>query len=84
MTIDADSTMSTGTLVAIDRALSSETTVGGGTLIRPNRSSPGIPATLLIFQFSGGLFWCCREISKRSEDSMKTWLAGRTPISPGV
>lgn len=68
LTIDADSTMSPGTLVAIDRALSSGTTVGGGTLIRPDRSSPGINVTLwllsmflLICQFSGGLFWCCRE-----------------------
>src|SRR5437868_3286495 len=31
MTIDADSTMSPGTLAAIDRALASGTTVGGGT-----------------------------------------------------
>ena len=68
LTIDADSTMSPGMLVAIDRALSSGTTVGGGTLIRPNRSSPGINVTLwllsmvlLICQFSGVLFWCCRE-----------------------
>ena len=68
VTIDADSTMSPGTLAAIDRALSSGTTVGGGTVIRPDRSSPGIQATLLfmrllllIYRFSGGLFWCCRE-----------------------
>ena len=68
LTIDADSTMSPGTLVAIDRALSSGTTMGGGTLIRPDRSSPGINVTLwllsmflLICQFSGGLFWRCRE-----------------------
>jgi glycosyltransferase involved in cell wall biosynthesis len=68
VTIDADSTMTPGTLVAIDRALSSGKTVGGGTRIRPDRSSPGIQAMLLflslfllIFQFSGGLFWCRRE-----------------------
>lgn len=68
VTIDADSTMSQGTLVAIDRALSSGTTVGGGTLIRPDRKSAGIQATLLlftlftmIFGLSGGLFWCLRE-----------------------
>ena len=68
VTIDADSTMSPGTLVAIERALSSGTTVGGGTLIRPDRSSAGIQATLLVLslyllicQFSGGLFWCYRE-----------------------
>jgi len=68
VTIDADSTMSPDTLVAIDRALSSGTTVGGGTDIRPDRSSPGIQVTLLfmrllllIYRLSGGLFWCCRE-----------------------
>jgi glycosyltransferase involved in cell wall biosynthesis len=68
VTIDADSTMSPDTLVAIDRALSSGTTVGGGTPIRPDRFSQGIQATLwllnlllLIFRFSGGLFWCRRE-----------------------
>jgi len=68
VTIDADSTMSPGTLVAIERALSSGTTVGGGTLILPDRSSPGIKVTLvlldlllMICRFSGGLFWCCRE-----------------------
>ncbi len=60
--------MSPGTLVVIDRALSSGTTVGGGTLIRPDRSSPGIQTTLLLFNLfilifgiSGGLFWCARE-----------------------
>src|SRR5260370_13598181 len=68
VTIDADSTMSPGTLVAIERALFSGTTVGGGTLIRPDRSSPGIKVTLvllslflMIWRFSGGLFWCRRE-----------------------
>jgi len=65
VTIDADSTMTPGTLVAIDRALSSGTTVGGGTLIRPDRTSAGIRATLFFFnlallitRLSGGLFWC--------------------------
>jgi glycosyltransferase involved in cell wall biosynthesis len=68
VTIDADSTMSPDTLVAIDRALSSGTTVGGGTVIRPDRSSPGIQVTLLFFSFfvlicqlSCGLFWCYRQ-----------------------
>jgi glycosyltransferase involved in cell wall biosynthesis len=68
VTIDADSTMSPDTLAAIDRALSSGATVGGGTEIRPDRSSPGIQVTLLLMRFlllitglSGGLFWCCRE-----------------------
>ncbi len=68
VTIDADSTMSPNTFVAIDRALSSGKTVGGGTPIRPDRSSAGIQATVLLFHlfvlisgFSGGLFWCRRE-----------------------
>lgn len=68
VTIDADSRMSPGTLVAIDRALSSGTTVGGGTVIRPDRSSLGIKVTLWLFnlfvlicQLSGGMFWCFRE-----------------------
>jgi glycosyltransferase involved in cell wall biosynthesis len=67
VTIDADSTMSPGALSAIDRALASGTTVGGGTPIRPDRSSPGIRATQLLLnlflwigRFSGGLFWCYR------------------------
>lgn len=65
VTIDADSRMSPGALAAIDRALSSGTTVGGGTAILPDRSSPGIKVTLLFFtlwilicQVSCGLFWC--------------------------
>jgi glycosyltransferase involved in cell wall biosynthesis len=68
VTIDADSAMSPGTLMAIDQALTSGTTVGGGTLIRPDRTSLGIQVTLLLFrlflfisQLSGGLFWCSRE-----------------------
>jgi glycosyltransferase involved in cell wall biosynthesis len=68
LTIDADSTMSHGTLVAIDQALSSGTTVGGGTPIRPDRYSPGIRFTLFCFslmllvsRISVGLFWCRRE-----------------------
>lgn len=68
VTIDADSAMSPGTLVAIDRALASGTTVGGGTHIRPDRSSPGIAVTLWFFnaftwitKLSAGLFWCRRE-----------------------
>jgi glycosyltransferase involved in cell wall biosynthesis len=68
VTIDADSTMSQNTLVAIDRALTPGTTVGGGTPIRPDRTSPGIQVTVWLFtifqlicRFSGGLFWCRRE-----------------------
>jgi len=68
VTIDADSQMSENTLLAIDRALASGKTVGGGTRIYPDRYSPGIRATLVamnillfVTQISGGLFWCHRE-----------------------
>jgi len=67
VTIDADSTMSPNTLAEVDRALSSGKTVGGGTLIYPERYSAGIVATFLMFlpflllnPISGGLFWCFR------------------------
>jgi len=68
VTIDADSTMTSNTLLAIDRALSSGRTVGGGTWIRPERLSAGIIATLLLlapfilyYRVTGGLFWCYRK-----------------------
>jgi glycosyltransferase involved in cell wall biosynthesis len=68
VTVDADSTMTPGTLAAIDRALSSGRTVGGGTMIRPYRLSFGLAATYLwvlpfwvVNPVSGGLFWCYRE-----------------------
>ncbi len=68
ITIDADSTMTPNTLMAIDQALSSGKTVGGGVFIRPERLSAGIIITLLLLAsvllinpISGGLFWCYRE-----------------------
>ena len=68
VTIDADSTMSANALAEVDRALSSGRTVGGGTVILPERYSLGIIATFLMFipfllvdPISGGLFWCLRE-----------------------
>jgi glycosyltransferase involved in cell wall biosynthesis len=68
VTIDADSAMTPNMLTAIDRALSSGKTVGGGTFIRPDRLSVGIVSTmlflglyLLLNPVSGGLFWCYRE-----------------------
>jgi glycosyltransferase involved in cell wall biosynthesis len=68
VTIDADSAMSPSTLEAIDRALASGTTVGGGTPIRPDRLSAGIRVSLFLFRLlllidpvSLGLFWCLRE-----------------------
>jgi len=67
VTVDADSTMTPGTLAAINRALGSGDTVGGGTDILPDRMSWGIRATVLFFRvwawakgISGGLFWCLR------------------------
>jgi glycosyltransferase involved in cell wall biosynthesis len=68
VTIDADSGMTRGTLSAIDRALSSGRTVGGGTLILPDRLSLGLVVTflwalpfLILNPISGGLFWCYRQ-----------------------
>jgi glycosyltransferase involved in cell wall biosynthesis len=68
ITVDADSTITPNTLVAIERSLASGTTVGGGTFIRPERLSAGIVVTLimlalvlLIDPISGGLFWCYRD-----------------------
>ena len=65
ITIDADSTMSPGVFAAVDRALSSGQTIGGGTRIVPQRSSLGIRVTMLLFdsfvwitQLSAGMFWC--------------------------
>ena len=67
VTIDADSAMSPGTFTAIDQALSSGRTVGGGTQIIPERWSSGIRTTYFFFMLfswitgiSGGLFWCLR------------------------
>jgi glycosyltransferase involved in cell wall biosynthesis len=69
VTLDADSRMSAETLLAIGSALASGTTIGGGAEIRPDRYSPGILATLLLFRaalgicgLSGGMFWCFREV----------------------
>lgn len=72
VTIDADSVMTPGTLLAIDRTLSAGKTVGGGVLIFPERISLGILVSalvlatalareLLIDRISGGLFWCYRD-----------------------
>jgi glycosyltransferase involved in cell wall biosynthesis len=68
VTIDADSVMTPNTLTAIERALATGTTVGGGTVIQPDRVSAGIRATVLLLNlwtllcgFSGGLFWCARQ-----------------------
>src|SRR5882724_9957558 len=68
LTIDADSAMTPNMLVAIDKALSSGQSVGGGTFIRPDRLSVGIVSTMLFLGLylladpvSGGLFWCYRE-----------------------
>jgi glycosyltransferase involved in cell wall biosynthesis len=89
VTIDAESIMTPGTLVAIDRALSSGRTVGGGTGIRPDRFSPGIQATFLLLSLfvslassPGVCFGVAGRISKPSEASTKTWLAQRTSTLP--
>jgi glycosyltransferase involved in cell wall biosynthesis len=72
ITIDADSTMTAGTLSAVERALSSRKTIGGGVWIFPERLSIGIVASVIVLGvalapvmlrdwISGGLFWCYRE-----------------------
>ena len=68
ITIDADSAMTPNTLRAVERALASRKTVGGGTWIRPERFSIGIVASILVMApfivipwISGGMFWCLRE-----------------------
>src|ERR1700730_9244996 len=87
VTIDADSRMSPGALVAIDRALSSGTTVGGGTVIQPERSAPGIQVTLWIFNFwigicqiSCGMFWCYLRDFESIGGFDETWSQQRTSI----
>jgi glycosyltransferase involved in cell wall biosynthesis len=68
VTIDADSRMSRGMLVAIDRLLRRGKYIGGGVMIWPERWSLGIAATVVILlpfaikhRVTGGLFWCFRE-----------------------
>jgi len=69
VTIDADSRMSRGMLVTVERLLRSGKYIGGGVMVYPERYSPGIMATGLIVllplaikhRISGGLFWCFRE-----------------------
>ena len=59
--------MTAGTLAAMERALSSGKTVGGGALMVPERLSAGIAATFLMllplilkYRVTGRLFWCRR------------------------
>lgn len=68
VTIDADSRMSANMLVEVLRHLRSNTYIGGGARIRPERLSPGICASLaVVLPFvlwhgvSAGMFWCCRK-----------------------
>jgi glycosyltransferase involved in cell wall biosynthesis len=68
ITIDADSRMSRGMLVTVDRLLATGKYIGGGVMIYPERWSLGILATgflllpiALKHRVAGGLFWCLRE-----------------------
>jgi glycosyltransferase involved in cell wall biosynthesis len=68
VTIDADSRMSANMLQEIGVALRSGRYIGGGVPVRPERLSPGIALTGLLFALfivpaglSGGLFWCWRK-----------------------
>lgn len=65
VTIDADSVMAPDALVEVARLLETGRLVGGGTKVRPERSSVGIRATLAVMEIatfvariSGAMFWC--------------------------
>lgn len=65
VTIDADSQMAPTALAEADRLLRTGRFVGGGSRVRPERSSLGIQATLfivdvatLLARLSGAMFWC--------------------------
>jgi glycosyltransferase involved in cell wall biosynthesis len=68
VTIDADSTMSANALTEVDRLLSSGKYIGGGTAIKPERSSLGIVVSVLAIstvlwrvRIAAGMFWCYRK-----------------------
>jgi glycosyltransferase involved in cell wall biosynthesis len=68
VTLDADSVIAPSALADIDRLLASGRYVGGGTKVRPERTSPGINATIalmeavtFVMRVSGAMFWCHRE-----------------------
>jgi hypothetical protein len=67
-TLDADSWMSRGTVAAVLERVHDGRHVGGGTLIWPERLSPGIVLSLLAMApyvmrrgVSAGMFWFLRE-----------------------
>ncbi len=68
VTIDADSRMSPDLLVEVAAALSDDSLVGGGVVIRPERTSAGIRASFAVLDLaqwltglSAGAFWCRRQ-----------------------
>jgi len=68
VTIDADSTMTDNMLYEIDRKLSSGKYIGGGTVLRLDRTSLGIVISFMLFVpvifmlgILAGLFWLYRE-----------------------
>lgn len=67
VTLDADCVMSPLALREVERLLASGRYVGGGTKVRPERTSPGIRATYAVMEVatflarvSGAMFWCRR------------------------
>ena len=67
VTIDADCVMSSTALRAVEDLLDSGKYVGGGSKVRPERSSVGIRTTYAVMEVitfvmrvSGGMFWCPR------------------------
>ena len=68
VTLDADSRMSANMLVEVLRNLRSNTYIGGGVRIIPERLSPGICASLMVVLpfvlwhgVSAGMFWCYKK-----------------------
>lgn len=68
VTVDADCTVHPTALARVAELLADPTVVGGGTLVVPERSSPGIRASYLLVEvltattgLAGGMFWARRE-----------------------
>ena len=68
LTLDADSRMSPSAFVEVERKLGTGRYVGGGAWFVPERSSPGIVATmiavkagLLLSGLGGAMYWCARD-----------------------
>ncbi len=82
VTIDADSAMTPNMLTEIDRLLASGKYIGGGSMIYPERMSPGIFLTLMLLaplvlrhRVSAGLFWCFRKDFEAIRGFNERWIS---------